>query len=123
MTETAQDRYAIRKGGPVPTPIPTPQPVSQPLSVTALKAQVDLLGEQLTTLAQSSHLLNSTTYVHTQAIPAAEWIINHHFTDKFPSVTVVDSAGTEVIGDVTYTGPSQVVLNFAAEFSGKAYLN
>jgi hypothetical protein len=107
----------------VPVPIPTTQPVSAPLSLTTLKNQLDLLGGQLSQITADNHALNSITHVHTQSVPADTWTITHGFTDKFPSVTVIDSAGTEVIGDVQYVGTHQVVLTFAAEFSGKAYLN
>jgi len=37
-------------------------------------------------------------------------------------VTVVDSAATVVIGDVTYNSDTSVTVSFAAPFSGYAYL-
>jgi len=60
--------------------------------------------------------------IHLQAIPEAVWVINHTL-NKYPSVTVVDSAGSLVVGDVEYDSPSQVTVRFAAAFSGKAFLN
>lgn len=62
------------------------------------------------------------TYVHVQDTPAAEWTINHDL-DRWPSVTVVDSAGSVVIGYQQYTSSNQVRLEFSAPFSGRAYLN
>lgn len=118
-----KDRFAIRPVGPVQTPIQTPQPVLPSLTLPSLKQQVDLLGSQLTLITEATHAINCLTHVHSQDVPAAVWVINHNFTGKFPSVTVVDSAGSEVVGDVRYTGPKQVTLSFAVEFSGKAYLN
>ena len=45
-----------------------------------------------------------------------------HTLDGFPSVTVVDSAGTVVIGEVSYNSTSSVTVSFESAFSGKAYL-
>jgi hypothetical protein len=42
---------------------------------------------------------------------------------SFPSVVVVDSAGTVVIGEVDYVSGNQVIVRFSAGFSGTAYLN
>lgn len=61
-------------------------------------------------------------YAHTQGTASATWTIVHNL-DFFPNVTVVDSGGTIVEGEITYTNRNQVVLTFAAAFSGKAYLS
>lgn len=61
-------------------------------------------------------------YFHSQDSAQAEWTIEHNL-GKYPSVTVVDSAGTVVFGDVTYESDSRLKITFSAEFSGKAYLN
>lgn len=61
-------------------------------------------------------------YVHNQISSSALWTINHNLK-KYPSVSVVDSAGTQFIGDVTYLNENAVEVRFSAEFSGKAYLN
>lgn len=60
-------------------------------------------------------------YVHTQATVASTWTVTHDLGGR-PSVTVVDSAGTIVIGDITYNSDTQVTLQFSAPFSGYAYL-
>lgn len=57
-----------------------------------------------------------------QTVAAAEWII-YHGLGKHPAVTIVDSAGDEVEGDVTYVDANTVRLRFSAAFTGKAYLN
>lgn len=62
------------------------------------------------------------TYTHTQASPAAVWFITHGLGRR-PSVTVVDSAGTVVIGNVAYTSDDTVAITFSGAFSGAAYLN
>ena len=63
-----------------------------------------------------------TTYTHNQINASAEWIIQHNL-NKYPSVTVVDSAGNMVIGDVIYNSENQITITFQSAFSGKAYLN
>jgi|SRR3990170_2078783 len=63
------------------------------------------------------------TYVHDQAIPAATWTIVHNLGYP-PNVTVVDSSGREVVGDVTYPIPNTTVeIEFSSAFGGKAYLS
>ena len=41
----------------------------------------------------------------------------------FPSVTVVDSGNSTVIGNVEYTNSNILTVTFASAFSGCAYLN
>jgi hypothetical protein len=60
--------------------------------------------------------------VFTQASPSATWSVNHSL-NKFPSVTVVDSAGTQVIGDVQHIDSNNITITFINQFSGKAYIN
>lgn len=52
----------------------------------------------------------------------AVWTINHGL-NKYPSVSVIDSSGDDVEGDVSYQGPNRVVITFSAAISGKAFLN
>ncbi len=61
-------------------------------------------------------------YTFTQSTPASVWTINHKL-DKFPSVTVMDSAGTKVFGDVEYIDENTCIVRFNYAFSGKATLN
>lgn len=65
---------------------------------------------------------NTVAYVHTQSVPSDTWTINHTLPYK-PNVTIVDSAGSVVHGNVDYVGDSQVVVTFSGGFSGKAYLS
>ncbi len=67
-------------------------------------------------------LVGGSTYVHTQSSPAATWTISHNLGRR-PSVTVVDSAGSVVIGEVTYLSDNSLRVEFSAGFSGQAYLN
>jgi len=70
-------------------------------------------------LANSSE---TETYVFTQQVSASVWTITHH-KGSYPSVTVVDSAGTVVYGEVQYLDENTVRVIFSSEFSGTAYLN
>ena len=62
------------------------------------------------------------TFVFTQTVPSATWTVQHNL-EKFPSITVVDTGQSVVVGDYTYTDNNNVILNFSAQFAGKAYLN
>lgn len=61
-------------------------------------------------------------HVHYQGTPSATWTIAHGL-DFFPNVTVIDSGGTVVEGEISYTNQSTVVLTFRSAFSGTAYLS
>lgn len=61
-------------------------------------------------------------YVHRQVAATAEWLVEHHL-GKHPSVTIVDTADTVVIGDLEYVDEARLVVRFSAPFSGTAYLN
>jgi len=62
------------------------------------------------------------TYEYTQGVASSEWTVCHNL-DKYPSISVVDSAGNQVEGDVLYVDKNNVVLTFTAAFSGAAYFN
>lgn len=61
-------------------------------------------------------------YVYIQSSAANVWVITHNL-NKYPSVTVVDSAGSVVVGEVVYNNANKVTITFIGSFSGKAYLN
>lgn len=61
-------------------------------------------------------------YYHTQGVPAEEWIIEHNL-GKYPSVTVISSAGEEIYCDKRFPSMNKVVLNFGTAISGAAFLN
>ena len=62
------------------------------------------------------------SYIHTQNISSDEWEITHNL-GKFPTVTVVDSGGSQVEGEINYLTSNHLTISFSAEFGGKAYLN
>ena len=61
-------------------------------------------------------------YKHTQIQASKTWNIKHNLK-KIPSVTVIDSGGNEVIGDVKHLSENELVITFTYEFSGSAILN
>lgn len=65
---------------------------------------------------------SNTSYVHDQAQPSSIWTINHPLNKK-PSVTITDTAGTVVEGNVIINDNNQIVIEFNFPFSGKAILN
>lgn len=62
------------------------------------------------------------TYTHNQSISSDTWVVNHNLK-KYPSVLVQDSAGSTVIGEITYNDENTITLTFSGAFSGKAHLN
>lgn len=56
-----------------------------------------------------------------QSAPSTSWVIVHNL-NTYPSVTVVDSAGSLVIGEVFYNSLNQCTLTFAGAMSGTAVL-
>ena len=75
----------------------------------------------------SSPIIGDITYTHNQSSVSNTWTITHNL-NRFPSVTVIDSTNTVVIGTVVYNSANQLTITFfqagsALAFSGKAYLN
>lgn len=66
--------------------------------------------------------IKDKSFTYTQSVADKEWHIVHDL-QKYPSVSVVDSAGNIVIGDVEYISISKIIVRFSGAFSGKAYLN
>lgn len=89
----------------------------------AIIANFELLAqdpiEATFTISLSGHDLN---YVHYQDVAEKTWIITHNL-GKYPSVTIVTSAGEQVIADVNYISLNVVSVSFMGAFAGRAYLN
>jgi hypothetical protein len=60
-------------------------------------------------------------FVHTFTNQSS--MIIEHGLDKYPAVYVQDSAGDEVIGDISHLDINTVEINFSSSFSGKAVFN
>ena len=75
----------------------------------------------------TSPIIGDITYTHNQTSTSNTWVVTHNL-NRFPSVTVVDSAGSIVVGTVVYNSNKQLTITFfsggsALAFQGKAYLN
>ena len=62
------------------------------------------------------------SYEHTQGSASSSWVVNHNLGFK-PNVTVVDSAGNIVEGEISYTNSNSITVSFQSAFSGYAYLS
>lgn len=81
-----------------------------------------LVGDQIYGLGLYPKGNNDKHYKHVQMVSSAVWVINHNMR-KQPSVTVKDSAGSTVIGEVEYNDFNNLTITFSGAFSGEAYLN
>ena len=63
-----------------------------------------------------------STFIHEQGEASDRWEINHNL-NKYPSVTLVDSANTQFVAQVEYTDKNNCVVYMNGATKGKAYLN
>lgn len=61
-------------------------------------------------------------YLFDVPVPALIWVMTHNF-GKYPSVSVFDSTGRLVEGDVQHLSVNQVKITFSAAFAGSVSLN
>lgn len=76
----------------------------------------DFTPEQLRDLSMD------VNYVHDQIMSSNQWVVSHNL-GKYPSVSVVDTAGSTVVGEVYYVSINELIITFNAKFSGKVFLN
>lgn len=67
-------------------------------------------------------IVEDKNYLHSQTVASDTWVIVHNL-NKYPAVSVIDSAGNEVVGEVIYNDANQVTLKFEGGFKGTATLN
>lgn len=81
------------------------------------------IGQKQIFLSFPAQELNEDkNYIHTQSLASSTWVVNHNL-NKYPSVDIVDSAGSKVFGNVVYISLNTVNLLFSVPFSGQAYFN
>jgi len=69
------------------------------------------------------NIISDSSFIYTQAIASNFWDITHNL-NKFPSVQVVDTANTSILGfQINYINKNRLTLSFILPFAGKAYLN
>lgn len=73
-------------------------------------------------VALASAVLAPNHYLHFQATPEVVWTITHNLGFN-PGVTVVDSTGRQVEGDVVHLSANTVEISFTAAFAGSAFLS
>lgn len=59
--------------------------------------------------------------IFVQGSPDDEWIVAHGL-NRWPCVTVIDTAGSAIEGDITYLDDDTIQINFTAPFAGRAFL-
>lgn len=61
-------------------------------------------------------------YLFVQEEPSKAWLIVHGL-EKYPSVSIIDNTGENVIGKINYLDENIIQIEFSNELSGKAFLN
>lgn len=96
--------------------------------VDRIRDQSDFTGSlqdgQMLAYQQSSDkfTLKPITFIYNQLIASTTWSVAHNL-GRFPVVTIVDSGGNVVIGDVQYVDQNNLTVSFSSSFGGNAYLN
>lgn len=80
---------------------------------------VELKGNKTTS---DIGIISDRTYIYTQSVASIKWLIPHNM-NKYPAVTVKDSEGNIVIGELEYTDVNNVKITFSSAIGGTAYLN
>lgn len=88
------------------------------ITIGSLNRKIQELEEEIAEIQFAS----DKTFVFEQSVPSNEWEITHNM-EKYPSVTVIDSADNEVVGDIQYIDENSLIVRFNGAFSGKASLN
>jgi hypothetical protein len=98
----------------MPAPMPAaPQVVLQPIQ---LPSQTISVGSNQNTVGPVSD-----SFVFTQTVPSVQWLIPH--TPGFPSVTLVNTSGQEILGEVLYVNNVLIFVNFNQPVAGSAFIN
>lgn len=108
---------------PPADPLPRPGYVVGPASLVTGKASIEYVDQQVAALQSQITSGADRAYTHNQVSPSSTWTITHNL-GKYPSVTVVNSAGDRVFGSERHDSVNQLTLTFeTGGFSGKAYCN
>lgn len=84
----------------------------------------DIIGSPLigVTNNEGTVYIKSLTYVHEQGIASDTWEITHNL-NKFPTVVLVDSAGTTFGAAIEYNSSNKCTVHMNGATTGIAYLN
>lgn len=68
-------------------------------------------------------MVKDSTFVFEQGVAATTWDIVHSM-GKYPSVEVVDTQDTSILGfKIEYINVNRLIITFLISFAGKAFLN
>jgi hypothetical protein len=76
----------------------------------------------LTSATEAGGGSGDLSFVFTQLSAAATWNVVHNL-GKYPSVSVVDTGGNELLVTVLYIDANTLTISLASPTSGKAYMN
>jgi hypothetical protein len=127
---TTQPDFVVEVPAPVEYVVETPQTIEVGVSDVGLAGPPGPQGEpgeqgepgpkgDKGDPGSVSGLEGTLFYRHIQSLPSDHWVIDHGL-DFFPNLTVVDNAGTEIIGSLSYE-PGIIHARFSIAFSGEAY--
>lgn len=71
---------------------------------------------------QADDVVALVSYRHTQNAPLTTWTVNHNL-NFYPNVTVFNSAGSQVEGNVSHIDETSLTITFSTAVSGKAHLS
>lgn len=94
--------------------------MSNPVEIAPLNVALELgvVGPQGGT---GTFIPGDTSYEHVQSVASALWTINHNLGFR-PSVSVFDSVGDQVEGQITHITDDTLTITYSAAFAGVAYL-
>lgn len=106
------------------TPTTTPSASEEIKGMIRIATEEEAMAGVLNNVAITPHTLElkTTTFTFEQAIASDTWVINHNL-NKYPSVTIVDTAGTQFQGRVEYIDKNNCIVYMNGATKGKAYLN
>lgn len=111
--------------------------MSETISITEETIQVTVVEESTTVQVVESEQVvveeigiqgppgppgTDLTYVHSQLVASDTWAV-HHQLGKYPSITIVDSGGNVVAGDIEHDNINTATVRFSVPFGGQAYCN
>jgi hypothetical protein len=121
--EGKEDKLEVTFGNSIPTIIDKlNKALDYPIVETASETKYDDRYYTKTEINDKLSGAGAATYVFTQISPLSIWNIKHNL-DKRPSVSIVDSSGSLVMGEIVYIDSNNIQLKFSSAFSGYAYLN
>ena len=93
------------------------------VSLTSSSTSISVTSPAVNPISVTSNAtVGDKTKTHIQGVASSVWIVTHNL-NKYPSVSVTDSAGSTVIGMIEYNSLNQVTLTFKASFSGRVHFN